>query len=76
MSEWADVFGGQLRVGAWETWEEIRPRRDRDENRVAALKLKMRAEQFDELVDSLDVPDETPNLERAFKRERSFTPRS
>lgn len=52
MSEWADVFGGQLRV------------------------TTMPAEQFDELVDSLDVPDETPNLERAFKRERSFTQRS
>lgn len=50
--EWINVFGGQLRADSWETWDEIRPRRLRDESRVAARKAKMRAAQ--RIVDGVD----------------------
>jgi uncharacterized protein (DUF1778 family) len=35
----------------------------------------MPAEQFDALVAALDVPDHTPNLARAFARQRRFAQR-
>lgn len=35
----------------------------------------MSAEQFDALVAALDVPDDTPNLARAFAHERRFVQR-
>lgn len=35
----------------------------------------MSAEQFDALVDALDVADDTPNLRRAFAQQRRFVQR-
>jgi uncharacterized protein (DUF1778 family) len=49
-------------------------------DRVARVRARgertlMPAEQFDALVASLDVPDQTPNLARAFAHKRRFTQR-
>lgn len=41
--------------------------------RARSERTLMPAEQFDALVASLDVPDETPNLARAFAHKRRFT---
>ncbi len=43
--------------------------------RARADRTLMPAEQFDELVAALDVPDETPNLAREFARGRRFVQR-
>lgn len=43
--------------------------------RARADRTLMPAEQFDALVAALDVPDDTPNLARAFDRERRFVQR-
>ncbi len=43
--------------------------------RARSERTLMAAEQFDALVASLDVPDETPNLARAFAHKRKFIQR-
>jgi uncharacterized protein (DUF1778 family) len=43
--------------------------------RARSERTLMPAEQFDALVASLDVPDETPNLARAFAHKRRFIQR-
>lgn len=43
--------------------------------RARADRTLMPAEQFDALVAALDVPDDTPNLTRAFAHERRFVQR-
>jgi uncharacterized protein (DUF1778 family) len=43
--------------------------------RARANRTLMPAEQFDALVAALDVPDDTPNLARAFAHKRRFVQR-
>jgi uncharacterized protein (DUF1778 family) len=43
--------------------------------RARADRTLMPAEQFDALLAALDVPDETPNLARAFAHQRRFIQR-
>lgn len=43
--------------------------------RARAERTLMPAEQFDALFDSLDVPDDTPTLARAFAHKRRFAHR-
>lgn len=43
--------------------------------RARADRTLMPAEQFDALVAALDVPDDTPNLARAFAHKRRFVQR-
>lgn len=43
--------------------------------RARSERTLMPAEQFDALVASLDTPDDTPNLTRAFAHKRRFTQR-